>query len=245
MSAPERTESRLKRVAFEVAVIVGSILTAFAIDAAWAEREERTQEAALLSSLATDFEASRLNLEAALRLHRRTRDAADRLMRVRDPAALAAADQDSLRLAVAWLAVSVPSFDPATGTLDVLLNSGRADVISDPQLMTELTRWTAVVDDFVEGEEQAIRHTFETLYPALAARINLRDVLSSGLGPEVSRRWEGPAGNPASYDFLLEDEIQGMLMQHWWLHENAIEAEAPVVEDAIQRISSLLHDSGW
>ncbi len=43
-----------------------------------------------------------------------------------------------------------------------------------------------------------------------------------------------------SYEFLLDDHIQGMLMQHWWLHDNAIETEAPTVLEAIERVTRLL-----
>jgi hypothetical protein len=226
---------------FEVGIIVVSILTAFAIDAAWAERVERAQEIALLASLEADFVASRDNLEATLQIHREVRDAVDRLMRVTDRAALTAADPEGLRSAVAIVSLGVPSFDPPSGTLEALLNSGRADLIRDPALMAELTRWTAVVEDFVEGEEQAIRHNMDTLYPTLAARVNLRDVARdrfSDVSPAMV--WDGPAGEPGPFDFLLEDRVQSLLLRHWWLHQNALEVEGPVVSQALDRVMALL-----
>ena len=58
------------RISGEGAVIVGSILLAFAIDAAWERSQERGQEIRVLEALLTEFETNRTNQPSYMGRHR-------------------------------------------------------------------------------------------------------------------------------------------------------------------------------
>ena len=58
------------RISGEGAVIVGSILLAFAIDAAWERSQERGQEIRVLETLLTEFETNRGNQPSYMGRHR-------------------------------------------------------------------------------------------------------------------------------------------------------------------------------
>jgi hypothetical protein len=54
-----------------------------------------------------------------------------------------------------------PTFDPPTGTLQALINSGDIDVLADPELVGALTAWPAFVEDLKENEDLAADHDLQ------------------------------------------------------------------------------------
>jgi hypothetical protein len=225
--------SRVKRLFTESAVIIASILVAFAIDASWEQANERAQETALRGSLLVDFEGARADLDRVLAMHDSIISAADRLMQVSRPQALAAADAETLIDAFGWL-LAVPTFDPPTGTVEALLSSGRVDIIRDEALVREFTRWSAIVQDLQEDEVRANDHVSQVLYPMLLTDLNLKDV---GAGPFP---WPGRKDPAGPFDIVLEDRVQSALYRHWSLHNQVSRNAGPAVAVAIDRVIELL-----
>ena len=78
-----------KRLAAEAIAIVASILLAFAIDAAWDERNERMEEKEVLRSLQLEFEANRDEAANVVLTHERAlRYGAELMSLARDTKAL-------------------------------------------------------------------------------------------------------------------------------------------------------------
>jgi hypothetical protein len=142
------TESRIipwKRIVVEAAAIVVSILLAFAIDAWWAEKQEREVEHAALRALHGDFVASREQMALVLQSLERARLDFARFQAATS-AELIEVDPDAIRPILSGL-VKNHTFDPVTATLDALVNDGRLGLISDPQILRQLSKWQRELDN--------------------------------------------------------------------------------------------------
>jgi len=136
------------RIFVEGAVIVGSILLAFGVDAWWSEVQDREAEQQALAGLASDFTANAERIRTTIRVH----EAAEALVRdlgKMSEVQLSAVPPDSVRLYVTAQAVPM-SFDPQDGTLDAIIASGRLELITDTRLREALVEWKSLVEDAEE-----------------------------------------------------------------------------------------------
>lgn len=135
-----------RRLFFEGAVIVISILFAFAVDAAWDERTERREEADALAGLAADFEENLVRLRRAETGYVTLRNGLLGMLRLigergDPPGSYAVSDSILNRLGGA------PTFRPVQGALTSLLNSNGLELIRDDSLRVALAGWPALLDD--------------------------------------------------------------------------------------------------
>jgi hypothetical protein len=146
-------ESRAKSardLLVEAVLIVGSILLAFAIDAAWEGIGTDREEAELLSALLSDFQRNQTLLEVTAEQHRSHRAAALDFLSGAAPAGTAPTepvDDATLITLVSWT-----TYDPALGSLQAAIGSGQLSLISDPTLRAELAMWMDLVEDLNETE---------------------------------------------------------------------------------------------
>lgn len=169
-AAPARSIA-WRRILIESVAIVMSILLAFAIDAWWDEHQDRDREAALLEGLARDFEDSRPELEARVRLARRL--ARNNEMFVELLSAVPSPDPlvvpDSLVLAV----IGGPTYEAAADALETAVASGEIELIRSRELRAELASWRRQIVDTREDEVEVRRITNEEVVPALATSVPL------------------------------------------------------------------------
>lgn len=162
-----------RRVAAEGLVIVLSILLAFAIDAWWDRYQAGQEERLVLEGLHADFEASVDTLYSFwVASHEDALTSSIELMRVgggreRLPGDLSLPSEAVQELVAAvardWpregersvtipsellgLTLAAPSFDPALGTFESLLQSGSLTTISNPELRRALAVMPAMLED--------------------------------------------------------------------------------------------------
>jgi hypothetical protein len=222
-----------KRLIAEGAVIVGSILLAFAIDAAWDERGDEVQESALLSGLEEDFQAAKDEFARARTLHEEKTAAAAQLLSWAESGESGSAPLDQVEVAVSTL-FAHPTFDPPMGTIQTVLSSGRLDLLTNSELVRELTRWSAVYDDLREDEENASRHLYESIFPYLSPRLNLKD-----LDKTSNMQWPGQKLPTEANRFLADGEFLSIVFMAWSLEQNVAEDLVPVGV-AIDRILRLV-----
>lgn len=132
------------RVLLEGAVIVFSILLAFAIDAWWAGVGERKEEQLALAGLNTDFEGYLLDLAAIREKNERRVKSTRVLMSLAGPSPEHADGefvQDHLGRVIVYRSIILPA-----GTLSSLLETDRLTLISDPALRYELLAWTRILE---------------------------------------------------------------------------------------------------
>jgi hypothetical protein len=160
-----------RRLLAEGMVIVFSILLAFGVDAWWEGHTERRREAALLSDLLAEFEASRADLVARRDGARRMANANTALRDLVGEAAsgLPVMLPDSLILAV----LSGPTYEPETNTLDAAIASGRIEIIRSDTIQAELANWRRLIVDTREDELLVRQLSTEQVVPLLAGQIDL------------------------------------------------------------------------
>ena len=140
------------RISVEGAVIVGSILLAFAIDAAWERSQERGQEIRVLEALLTEFETNRANLPSYMDRHRQGSEAsADIQERLREAGG---GNTITLPDTLLFWPLATPSFDPATGAVSAALQSGDMRFIPDATLRQAVAGWPSRIADSRENEDQ-------------------------------------------------------------------------------------------
>jgi hypothetical protein len=220
------------RLIVEGGVIVGSILLAFAIDASWEARSDRVQERVLLAALAEDFRIAREEFAEVRVAHRTVLGAMEQLLTWGESGTVPEeqrAQVDTVLSRVFWR----ETFDPPMGTVATILGSGRLDLLESQELVTALTRWTAVVEDFKELETAGTEHFYQTLYPFLSTNLNLQD-LDKGIPREVP--WSHAPTE--AHRLLSRREFQNVIYVHWVLYWN-VDLGIPAVEEAIDRIAQM------
>ena len=118
---------------------------AFAIDAWWAEKKEREIEHVALLALHSDFVASREQLTRVMSSLESARTDFARFQSATN-AELVESNPDTIRNFLTAL-VKNHTFDPVSATLDALVNDGRLGLISDAQLLSELSNWRRSLDN--------------------------------------------------------------------------------------------------
>jgi len=157
--------SPLRRGFVEVAAIVGSILLAFAIDAAWEARRERTEAAEILRALESEFEAERSELSRHRARWVEVRDGTERLIRATSTdVAPSPAVMDTLL----FLFLTPTTWDPQMGTLSATMASGQMGLIKSGQLRSQLAAWEGVVEEVRDNELAMRDFILSTVTPFLA-----------------------------------------------------------------------------
>jgi len=219
----------------EGAVIVGSILLAFGIDAAWDARKERQLERTLLEALVEDFRFAEAEWAKVKSGHNTVVRSMETLLTWAETGAVPESQQlmaDTILGNVFWR----ETFDPPMGTVQAVLGSGRLDLLANQELVGALTRWTAVVADVNRREVDGANHFYEAVYPYLRTRLNIQD-LDKGIPREVP--WEHQPAD--AYRLVPDREFHNVIYVHWVLYWN-VQLAMPDVDESISSIASLLID---
>jgi hypothetical protein len=184
MSAPQ-TRNRLL---VEGAVIVASILLAFAIDRGYETYQERREEAAILEGLRSDLLANREAIETHFEWYGRWNDGIVQVQEyIRDGSEAEQADE--IQRALVRLFAN-PTFDPSTATLDVIESSGRGSLLSDTKLRILIAEWRVHTNDAMDQQQGLQRNRESMLWPALV-KLDVRT-------PDGGRVMAGSAESPLS-----------------------------------------------
>ena len=183
-----------KRLSVEAAAIVASILLAFAIDAWWAEQQDRRAESEILSRLHTEFALVRDGIGA--------RGTQNRVQVANvEMFGLLEANRDGpvvIQNTLINEATIAPTVDPATPVLDGLILSWRLDVIRDNDILTAIFNWQVRVKNVSELELGAREFVTSQVIPALAKRGYMGRAF----------REEKPDGETS---ILVDDELVGIV----------------------------------
>ncbi len=221
-----------RRVVTEGAVIVASILLAFAIDAAWDNRREREVEAAMLLGLSSDFDAVMVELDRVSARHSRSRSAAQRLMAM---GLNGPVSPDSAFAVDSLLATTVvgATFDAPSGTLDALVGSGSLELLRNTELVSALTAWASEVEDLQQSETYILEHGLEVL-GYLNTRINTIPLPLGGVVPPSTTE-QATLG----YRLVAEREFLNHMRQRAFFYDLVI-ADANRVRESLRNIQAQL-----
>ena len=153
------------RVIVEGGVIVGSILLAFGIDAAWAERGESRWEVEQLALIEREFEA---NLEHSSRVGLVHANTAESLTQIRDWArSVPAGTSRRVPATQARLLIQWRTSEFSLGALEALVSSGDLGRLGSSELQLELLNWRTGLDDVREKESLAQTFVEQVITPTL------------------------------------------------------------------------------
>jgi hypothetical protein len=154
---------------------VVSILLAFSIDAWWSRVQERDDERRALEALRGEFIANLTHLRAVHDAHDRFAHRLEQLVDGVSPESQGRIIQvsDSVLLPL----VSFRTADPAVGTLNILLASGRVGLIRSEDLQQALAGWPSVLEDAAEDEELIRDFIFGQLIAGLGGYMDITTLL--------------------------------------------------------------------
>ena len=139
------------RLFAESAAIVVSILLAFAIDAWWADRQDRVEETRILEALKAEFEDNARRLPERVSNHQRSANSATALLEAFRPAV--GSRPVAVKKYLVLYASDYGSFDPSRGAFDAMLQSDGLRYIRNPEIRRALADWPSYLEDAIENED--------------------------------------------------------------------------------------------
>lgn len=160
------------RVSIEGAVIVGSILLAFGIDAWWDERDRKRTLEQDLSSVLDEIRDNRDLIDAEISALERVVSGGEAVLDVLDAGAEEAfvSLPDTLAFLVTYWA---PTLDHSLGALDALTSSGRLSEVESIALRRSLAALRDRISDAVEDQWEARNFQSNRLLPTISSQVDL------------------------------------------------------------------------
>jgi len=224
-----------KRISVEATAIVVSILLAFAIDAAWDERQERKFEEQALINLRAEFQDHRNELAEQESTHQYFLWGVKALI---DAAQSGEWNSDELYIdsAIVLARASVTT-DLGSGVLVSLISGGDIGLITDPQLRFELSEWGSVLDELIDDQIMGRAIMMNVIVPYLT---RWGVPLGSGLGaseenpmPATGRLLES---DPEAIQRLLSDPEFRSILEFRYYHLSHTAGEFAAVITAADSI---------
>jgi hypothetical protein len=229
-----------RRIGVESAAIVASILFAFAIDAAWDERQERTEEEEIILGLEQEFFNGRALLEQNTEHYENLLLGIEALLVA---SANKAWSSEEISIDTAIQALIWPStIDFGSGILDAVISAGRLEIISNKALRGKLAGWKAVLDEVLDDEALNKDYIFNQLMPYLVHA----GVSTAHGSKENYGHWPvattSIADDPALMSQLLSDaKFEALLVIRYDLLYHTvqeIDAASQAVDEILLEISS-------
>lgn len=180
-----------KQMITESAVIVGSILLAFAIDAGWEHRGERRQLERLTVFLEADLEATQEAIRARSAWAEEVASNARKiLMGIANR--VEGEELDALVSSIGNVFVKA-EWIPINHTYEQALGAGDLSLIEDPKIRLLLGRYSEELDNFRSTQNDVITQYYGQLEPFLVANTNYSQVA-----------WEGEADGLVQVPFTTD-----------------------------------------
>ena len=178
------SRSNIAKLALEGAVVVISILTAFALDAWWNDRQ-------LQQETAEDLAIVQFELIENIRLIRVTTDIIDQVLAANNVLIAKLLTQPDSAMVeiddttVWWGIFNNPTLDLSFGATDAWIADGRLGALSSPILRQRLASVRGKVGDVVEEQQIAREISVREIYPLIMDEIGdielVQEIVSAGL----------------------------------------------------------------
>ena len=241
----------------EGVVIVVSILMAFALEAWWAERGERLEEAGILENIKVEFMAAGTQLDRYLFYHEVTLTSLDSILG--SARAALGGGRSSVEVPTIYLARAFipPTYDPRTGTLDGMTHSGHFGILQSEELRKALTAWPGLMAEASEEDDRSAGMVYQRLDPVLSTMMDIsearlmvaeitneacanvffeRSCEDANVEIELPPKWAGSTALPVNF------EVLGLFSARYQILEHGID-EFRTVREEIDRIVALVGES--
>lgn len=227
---------RTRALLAEAVVVVLSILIAFALDAAWDNRELGRELDQDLASVAAEIRA---NIEVAgfhIALANRVADASGELLR----ALRAAPDGEDVAVVdtLVWWQTMTPTYEPSLGAIDAVAASGRMSAIEDRELSRRLASLRSSIEDAVEEEYEAQTYFEAIQAPRVFAHLDFSDlhyITDQFVGAAMTE----PLESRQSVAYPNSPEIRSAIEYRRYLYLEAVASLRDIVQE-LEGIQSML-----
>lgn len=194
------------RILAEGSAIVVSILLAFGIQAWWEERQERAEEAELLSRLHAEFSTNLARIDERAWYPTVLLQGEELFSQIKEARRNGQETIMASGFTLRWFAYA-PTFEADTPILDGLISRGQLEIIEDRNVQIVLATWERELRDYSAFAERARRYADELLLPALYSRGDVGDILMVSISL-------GNINDPAleiRAQIRVDDELKGIV----------------------------------
>ena len=190
-----KTGKYLKYAIGEIVLVVVGILIALSLNTWNANRLNKIEEIQLLKQLKIELIKNQEQLIAKEKLRTRSIKSSLRILELFDDPSIVK-NQDEID---GHLAIMIPNytFDPSDGIIMQLLEGGKLSLIENDSLRNDISKWSSLLAELAEEEQDFKTHNFLILRPILFKKYSFRNILN--------KTWD----NSVLSSVFLSDEIEG------------------------------------
>lgn len=142
-----------------------------------------------------------------------------------------------------------PTFNNQFGSLDVLLNSGRINLVRDDTLRAMLLNWPGLVQDMVEGEISQVEFQVGIYIPKVLEYLSLNRIYKhfemTLLGDVPMERFDRKTRTEPDYSGLFQDpEFENILINREFFLQIAVFETETVIQTANRIIARIDQNTG-
>ena len=198
----------------EIVLVVIGILIALQINTWNNERIEKRKEQEVLIGLHETFSRNLENLNFIISISQDAFDSSKKLLSLMGPNASDYTNQEVDSLIGHMINYS--TYDPSTGAVDDIINSGKLNIIQNKVLKVNISNWSGMLNDAKKDIQIANHHTFNVLMIYLNDKINLKNLAVPKRISEVTQLdIEDPSNFPVDYtSFMRSKEFENLVDFH-------------------------------
>jgi len=198
----------------EIILVVIGILIALQINTWNEQRIEKRKEQSVLKSLHKTFSDNLQNLNFIIDISEISFHSSKQLLSLIGPNAsgYSNAEIDSL---IGDL-INYSTYDPSTGAVDNIINSGKLNIIQNKVLKTNISDWSGMLTDVKKDIDIANNHAFNVLMIYLNDKINLKNIaVPQRITEKTNLNIPEPSNFPTDYDtFMRSKEFENLVDFH-------------------------------
>ena len=198
----------------EIVLVVVGILIALQINTWNNELIEKRKEQSVLIGLHETFLINLDNLDYVMATSIAAFDSSKKLLSLMGPSAsdYTNTDVDSL---IGHM-INYSTYDPSSGTIDDIINSGKLNIIRNPELKANISNWSGMLEDAKKDIQIANNHTFNVLVIYLNDKANLKNVpIPKNIVEKTQLNITEPSHFPTNYEvFMRSKEFENLVDFH-------------------------------
>ena len=198
----------------EIVLVVIGILIALQINTLNNEQIEKRKEQDVLIGLHKTFSSNLENLNFIIAISQVSFDSSKALMSLMGPDA---SDYTNHQVdSLIGHMINYSTYDPSTGAVDDIINSGKLNIIQNKVLKVNISNWSGMLGDAKKDIQIANSHAFNVLIIYLNDKVNLKNIAVPKRVSEVTQLdIEEPSHFPVNYEvFMRSKEFENLVDFH-------------------------------
>ena len=194
-------------------MVIG-ILIALQINTWNEEQIEKRQEQKVLIGLHKTFSSNLEDLNYIIAISQDAFNSSKKLMSLMGPNA---SDYTNSQVdSLIGQMINYSTYDPSTGSVDDIINSGKLNIIQNKELKVNISRWSGMLNDAKKDIDIANNHAFNVLVIYLNDKINLKNIaVPKRISEATQLDIKEPSHFPVNYEsFMRSKEFENLVDFH-------------------------------